>query len=205
MAHPSAFLRVHTEIGRRLTQGVYPPGHRIEAEPLADELGTSPSPVRQSLYWRCGEGLLTHHALGGFTVPVLTEFGLRHLYAWQSELWRMGYACFKLADAGSPLFLEIERLGSQPVLCLDHILGTIVFRHPNREVHRAWRLATQRLAPSQFQRHDGPDPLTAWCAAFFTALSSSNVGDLEACASEYFQRSLEIVPQIAQACQPTHG
>ena len=69
-------------IRRRLIAGLWHPGQRLEAARIADDLGVSITPVRDSLNRLTGERLV--HALSGdgFSVPRLTEADLRDLIDW---------------------------------------------------------------------------------------------------------------------------
>lgn len=64
---------------RALMEGAWPGGARLEAQKLADELGVSMTPVRDSLNQLVGEGLVDLTPGEGFRVAALTEQALRDL------------------------------------------------------------------------------------------------------------------------------
>lgn len=67
----------YRRLKRAVMDGTWPGGTRLEAQRLADELGVSMTPVRDSLNQLVGEGLVDLTPGEGFRVPVLTEQGLR--------------------------------------------------------------------------------------------------------------------------------
>lgn len=64
-------------IRRRLMQGHWQPGTRLEAARIADQLHVSVTPVRDSLYRLTGERMVDFEHGEGFHVPRATESGLR--------------------------------------------------------------------------------------------------------------------------------
>jgi len=66
-------------IRQRLMAGQWPPGYHLDTARLADDLGVSKSPVRDSLNHLAGERLVTFEAGVGFHVPRLDETGLKDL------------------------------------------------------------------------------------------------------------------------------
>ncbi|MBL9071868.1 MAG: GntR family transcriptional regulator [Sphingopyxis sp.] len=66
-------------IKRRLMAGDWPMGMRIEAARLADELGVSMTPVRDSLFRLVGERMVDFSHGEGFRVHRLTEIELRDM------------------------------------------------------------------------------------------------------------------------------
>ncbi len=64
-------------IRRRLMQGHWSPGTRLEAARIADQLHVSVTPVRDSLYRLTGERMVDFEHGEGFHVPRTTESALR--------------------------------------------------------------------------------------------------------------------------------
>lgn len=67
-------------IKRRLMTGAWPGGARLESARLADDLGVSVTPVRDSLYRLYGERMVDFTHGAGFHVHRLTETELRDLF-----------------------------------------------------------------------------------------------------------------------------
>ena len=87
-------------IRRRLIAGLWSPGQRLEAAKIADDLGVSITPVRDSLNRLTGERLV--HALSGdgFSVPRPTEADLRDMLDWHHLL--VGTALDRLSANDMP-------------------------------------------------------------------------------------------------------
>jgi DNA-binding Lrp family transcriptional regulator len=64
----------------RLQEGVYPPGARITAVDLADELRLSTTPVREALSRLAGEGLVEDRRGQGYFVRLLSAPDIADLY-----------------------------------------------------------------------------------------------------------------------------
>ncbi len=69
----------YRHIKRAIMDGRWPGGTRLEAMRLADELGVSMTPVRDSLNQLVGEGLVDLTPGEGFRVPAITEQVVRDL------------------------------------------------------------------------------------------------------------------------------
>lgn len=67
-------------IRQRLMAGIWPGGARLESARLADELGVSITPVRDSLYRLAGERMVDFAHGEGFHVHRLTETELRDMF-----------------------------------------------------------------------------------------------------------------------------
>ena len=70
-----------TKLKQMLMEGVWPPGEKLEALRLADELGVSMTPVRDCLNRLVGERLVDMKPGEGYRVPRLSEKALRDMLA----------------------------------------------------------------------------------------------------------------------------
>lgn len=70
-----------TKLKQMLMEGVWPPGEKLEALRLADELGVSMTPVRDCLNRLVGERLVDMKPGEGYRVPRLSEKTLRDMLA----------------------------------------------------------------------------------------------------------------------------
>lgn len=75
-----AFHIALTGLRDRLRDGVYPPGARIMAVDLADELRLSATPVREALSRLAGEGLVEDRRGQGFFIRRLSPGDIADLY-----------------------------------------------------------------------------------------------------------------------------
>lgn len=69
-----------------LMEGVWPPGEKLEALRLADELGVSMTPVRDCLNRLVGERLVDMKPGEGYRVPRISEKALRDMLAVNAAL-----------------------------------------------------------------------------------------------------------------------
>lgn len=76
-----------------LVASVWPAGHRLEANRIAEELGVSITPVRDSLGRLVGERLAELTPGNGFRVPLRSEQDLKDLLAFNLELLRLALGC----------------------------------------------------------------------------------------------------------------
>ncbi len=82
----ATFERVYAALKEQLRSGRFAPGERLEPAALSEDLNSSVTPVRDALHRLVGERLVEAPRHNGFRAPLLTEMGLRHLYAWHSDL-----------------------------------------------------------------------------------------------------------------------
>lgn len=83
---PDGQERAYRTLKVQIRTGTLIPGHHFHLANLADELGLSPTPIREALYRLMGEGLVEAGEFGGFrmVLPQLQE--LHDLYMWTSQL-----------------------------------------------------------------------------------------------------------------------
>jgi DNA-binding FadR family transcriptional regulator len=79
MSPAHVFEPTYEAIKRRLMTGIWPTGARIEAARVADELGVSLTPVRDSLFRLDGERMVDFRPGEGFHVHYLAETEFRDL------------------------------------------------------------------------------------------------------------------------------
>ncbi|MDP3674818.1 MAG: GntR family transcriptional regulator [Novosphingobium sp.] len=79
MSPSHVFEPTYAELRSRIVGGVWPPGARLEANRLADDLGVSMTPVRDSLNRLVGERLVELEYGHGFCVARMGEQDLRDL------------------------------------------------------------------------------------------------------------------------------
>ncbi|WP_298670738.1 winged helix-turn-helix domain-containing protein [uncultured Sphingomonas sp.] len=128
---------------RRLVAGDWPPGYRLEAMRLADELGVSITPVRDALNRLTGERLVESEPGEGFRVPRLDGGDLRTTFAWHHRLMTIAMRW----RTGKLLAIEIPQghggIGERTAL----LFGSIAATAGNAELNRAVSQAAARLNP----------------------------------------------------------
>jgi len=79
MSPSHTYSPTYQALKRLLMKGTLPGGYRLETVRLAKELGVSTSPVRDSLNYLAGEGMVHFVAGEGFHVPKMDAFRLECL------------------------------------------------------------------------------------------------------------------------------
>lgn len=125
-----------TDLRDRLRRGALRPGTRIVAKDVSEDLGLSPTPVREAMARLAGEGLLVERRGDGFFVRVPTG-------SYVAELYRMSLA----------MLLEAQQGERRPRPDLSLVLGEEAQRDPVRAVERlflAWAGESDGAAFGEF-------------------------------------------------------
>jgi DNA-binding transcriptional MocR family regulator len=140
-----AMDRSYATLKRMLCEGRFSPGHRLEANRLADELGVSMTPVRDVLHRLVGERLVEASSGEGFHVPRLAEKALRDLYEWNAALLSIAARTMRrpIPDTDTPPLWRVPQ-GADRIAALFARLGAGA---PNAEVGAAIGNASDRLHP----------------------------------------------------------
>lgn len=93
--------RVYDALKGRLLSGDLLPGDKLEPARFADELSSSVTPVRDALHRLTGERLVETRTSDGFHLPLVTEPGLRDLYAWNVVLASMAISAWPRGGGGA--------------------------------------------------------------------------------------------------------
>ncbi len=82
----------YKKLKQMLMEGIWPPGDKLEALVLADELGVSMTPVRDCLNRLVGERLVDMKSGEGYRVPRISEAALRDMLAANIALLELALA-----------------------------------------------------------------------------------------------------------------
>lgn len=85
-SEPSVAERAYSEIKRKTLAGEYRLHQRLDVTALAEELGTSTTPVREALVRLHAERLIAFKRSRGFFVSLWSEAELKALYEWRAML-----------------------------------------------------------------------------------------------------------------------
>lgn len=85
-AFPSVADTVYDQLWRRVVNREFRPGDRLVEDTLAQELGTSRTPVREALLRLGQTGLVQVSSRKGFSVPVIVAQDVRELYDLRAAL-----------------------------------------------------------------------------------------------------------------------
>lgn len=96
----ATMARVYQAVKARILAGSFAPGDRIDPARLAPDLAASVTPIRDALYRLTGERLVESWQQEGFRQPLVSEPGMRDLYAWSGDL--LGLVLREAARAPPP-------------------------------------------------------------------------------------------------------
>jgi hypothetical protein len=145
MSPIQAMDRSYAALKQMLCEGRFPPGYRLEANRLADELGVSITPVRDVLHRLVGERLVEASSGEGFHVPRLNEKALRDLYEWNAALLAIAARTMRrpIPDTDVPPLWRVP-IGADRTAALFARLAAAT---PNAQVAAAIASANDRLHP----------------------------------------------------------
>ena len=182
---------------RRLIAGAWPAGHRLEAGKLAQDLGVSMTPVRDSLNRLTGERLVHASAGDGFHVPRLDATDLARLIDWHHLL--LGVALPALETGQATLHLPHGHNG-----VADHsaiLFAAIGAAAGSLEVDWAIGNAAARLGP---YRRIEEMFLTDASAEISRIEALARAGSWEAMShfiQHYHEQRHALAPQLAHAAR----
>ena len=136
--------RVYETLRDDIKLGVYKAGERIDISSAAMRLHTSISPVRAALNRLSGERLVESHPHEGFSVPHLSEVGLREQFEWSYRLALLALR-WPTEAAGKPDdFKEILNV-ADTVLAIEALIIGIGELTPNLDLRKELAISNVRL------------------------------------------------------------
>lgn len=108
---PSLRQIVRTEIRRRIIRGVLPAGSRINETALAQEFGTSQTPVREALLGLERDGVLNSEPRKGFFVAPLSVREVEETYPVLGKL--EGFALRQIQDFPQDRIDDLRRINEE--------------------------------------------------------------------------------------------
>jgi DNA-binding GntR family transcriptional regulator len=143
MSPIQAMERSYAALREMLRTGRLPPGSRLEAARLAEELGVSMTPVRDVLHRLVGERLVEASSGEGFHVPRPSESELRDLYEWNAALLSMAVRTTPAAILSTEEPLLAESLADRTRELFDRFAGNLA----NAELRGAILAIGDRIHP----------------------------------------------------------
>ncbi|MGA1809826.1 MULTISPECIES: GntR family transcriptional regulator [Sphingobium] len=200
---PDAFTadRIHREIKKLIMAGKFTPGLPLTVQSLADEFGTSTSPVRDALNRLVGERLVETQGGGGFALPEITKRNVYHLYSYHADLVRtIVKVMVRLEEMGSPPAFVVNRSahGLALAYATAEFFSLLASCSPNPEhldaiVQAGERLAILRLHEGPIGRQ-GEELATLW-----NVTRSGNRNATRIAMWQYHRRRLLRADQISSA------
>jgi len=171
MAGPQTepFVIALNELRDRLQQGVLPPGSRITAVELADELGLSTTPVREALSRLAGEGLVEDRRGQGYFVRRLNAADIADLYRISLALLLIALEPKRPRRAASPAPSGQRSGADDPVAQLEDLFRRWVTDTGSRLLVRDFRILQVQLGPLRRLEAASLGDLTAEAAAILAS------------------------------------
>ncbi|MGC6399045.1 GntR family transcriptional regulator [Sphingomonas sp. FW199] len=185
----------YNALRRRLINGEWMGGHRLEAQKLAEELGVSMTPVRDSLHRLVGEQLVDGLSGQGFKVPMLDEQALTELYFWRATLLAIAIeqrvTTKDNASAVPDFVAETSELG--PL-----IFDAIAMQTGNRELAGAVQSASARLARFRWAETQALSNTGSELERLKSAWRHGSLSALKQAVADYHDRRISAVSSIAE-------
>jgi DNA-binding FadR family transcriptional regulator len=185
--------RVYDALKRRLLSGALVPGQKLEPAPLAEDLISSVTPVRDALNRLIGERIVETRAGSGYHLALVHEPDLRDLYAWNTQLlidairwWPSGQASAAAAS------------GEQVAATRDLFDG-FATRTGNAELVAAIGSANDRLNAARVAEAMVLDETGSELEAIASAIRQNSRAEIGRLIRIYHRRRLFAVPTIVRS------
>jgi Bacterial regulatory proteins, gntR family len=145
--HVEPFHTALSTLRERLQGAVYPPGARITAVDLADDLRLSTTPVREALSRLAGEGLVEDRRGQGYFIRQLSAADI-------ADLYRMSLANLLIAHEPHRASRGASEAGARPVApppgaieAVERLFGQWTLQTGSRALISAFRILQIQLGP----------------------------------------------------------
>lgn len=201
MTPPGTFERVYLAIKKRLLDGTYKPGTRLEPAILASELYASVTPVRDALHRLTGERLVEAPRNEGFRTPMMTETMLRQLYGWHLDLLLLAVMKHRSSSVAEPNADDAVQSDDQTYERQNALFLALASDSGNPEHVSALRALTERLEPIQRIEALFLDETEIETGRIVDALHARDRRALRKCLVQYHRRRERIVPELLELLQ----
>ena len=140
-ARPEPFRRALSDLRARLRDGRLPPGARVTAKDVAEDLRLSPTPVREALSRLAGEGVLQERRGDGFFVARYAAADIAALFRLSEQLLRLAEAEARPRSPPPPG----PQLEGDPVRAVERLFRSWVLACGNRVLIDAHGTVAARL------------------------------------------------------------
>ncbi len=178
------YQRALNELRERLRTGALAPGARITAKDFAEELGLSPTPVREAMARLSGERLLEERRGDGFFARTLTAADIEDLYRLSQAilLQALEEARRVRTDVADTLYAQVA---TDPVRAVERLFLAWVADAHSPVFLENYRLLISQLGPVRRLEHHVLGDL-ADEARNLVALAGSDEPDARRAAIESF-------------------
>lgn len=200
--------RVYHDLKRQIMLGTFKPGSSLGLTAIAEEFGTSISPVRDALQRLIGERLVEAHAGGGFAIPAMNRKLVHHLYSWHGDLVRLAVKGMTRPDRIGD-FPGIAGTDAPSRRCsvadlTAQLFDTIGASSTNPEHHLAIELAGARLHVLRLKESILPK-LETELETVWSVTRSANKNAIRIAMWHYHRRRLLKAKALSLAAGGTNG
>lgn len=197
--------RVYDALKQRILAREFRPGAHLDPNSLASTLGSSVTPVRDSLHVLKGEMLVEARTSEGFYLPHIDAPSLQDLYLWNNAV--LGLA---LKDRRTPSSNGQGRAAamSGPLSTADHaacLFATIGRRSLNLENHRAIASINDRLHAARLVEAHVLEGVAEELHAIEEAIMRSAVAAVRTAIGSYHRRRMRAVSDIVRGLYRNGG
>lgn len=194
------YQRALADLRERIRVGAFAPGARITAKDVAEDLGLSPTPVREAMARLAGEGLLEERRGDGFFLRSLSLADVEGLYRLSLAMLREALTPPRRPrpDLVAALF---DQAGSDPVRAVERLFLAWVAEVQSPVLIEKYQLLTCQLGP--VRRIEGRffDDLDAEARDLIERAVGPVRGRLDAVEAFHLRR-LDSAATLAQATAP---
>ncbi|ESQ79310.1 GntR family transcriptional regulator [Asticcacaulis sp. YBE204] len=199
MVKESTIRRVHNGLKTLLRDGTFYPGDKIDVNVCADRLGVSQTPVRQSLFWLCGERLVETASGEGFHVSRVTEQSMRYLYEWHRAtiLYLLDLIKARPPQTFAPAIVQTTG-DIDPVLSIERLFLLIARASRNVEFEREIVNANDRLHLARRLKGDLIQDREDELLHLNRLWTAGDADGLKIALEQYTARRLVIIPELVE-------
>ena len=194
-AREEAFETALEALRRRLLDGRFPPGERIPAVTVADELRLSATPIREALSRLAGEGLVDERRHQGF-------FAKRPTGADVADLYRLAQAHLLILLAQERAIRhdapEPERLRAEPVRAVEAFCLGWLSTRGSTALYGAYRSAAVQLGPIRRTEPLILDGLAEEAEAFVQSAAADPAPEVAQTFRRFHARRIAVADRLAQ-------
>jgi hypothetical protein len=200
--------RVYRDLKRQIMLGHFKPEASIGLTTIAQEFGTSISPVRDALQRLVGERLVDIQGGGGFAIPAMNRWSVHQLYSWHADLVRLAVKNMARPEKIEPFpGVEGSDQASRRHSIADltaHLFALIGASSANTEHHAAIELAAARLHSLRLKESVLPK-LDVELESLWNVTRSANKNAIRLAMWHYHRRRLLRSKALAAAVAGING
>lgn len=192
-----AFETALEALRRRLREGRFPPGDRIPAVIVADELRLSATPIREALSRLAGEGLVEERRGQGFFVRRLTAADVADLYRLGLSQLLILLAQERSVQQAPPAPGDLE---AEPVVALEEFWMAWMRARASPALLSAYRGVATQLGPVRRTEPLVLDELAQEAQDLLRSAAQDAPAEIAQALRRFHGRRIAAADRLAQTC-----